>query len=165
MDENGTIISYDIEAQCHSVFRNIKYILEDSAKNYKEIEVLPNGIDDPFFQKPGVNICYDLVFVGKSLPPNEGGQTPIEAALLEKPLMFGPAMCNFRPATETLLGCGAALCVADEVELVDRGLELLRDEKRRAAMSTATSVWHKANQGAMERTLRELDRYLPARRA
>ena len=106
----------------------------------------------------------DLVFVGKSLPPNEGGQTPIEAALLEKPLMFGPAMSNFRPATETLLGCGAALCVADEVELVDRGLELLRDEKRRAAMSAAASVWHKANQGAMERTLRELDRYLPARR-
>lgn len=107
----------------------------------------------------------DLVFVGKSLPPNEGGQTPIEAALLEKPLMFGPAMSNFRPATETLLHCGAALCVADEVELVDRGLELLRDEKRRAAMSAAASAWHKANQGSMERTLRELDGYLPPRRA
>ena len=107
----------------------------------------------------------DLVFVGKSLPPNEGGQTPIEAALLEKPLMFGPAMSNFRPAVETLLGCGAALCVADEVELVDRGLELLRDEKRRAAMSAAASAWHKANQGSMERTLRELDGFLPPRRA
>lgn len=105
----------------------------------------------------------DLVFVGKSLPPNEGGQTPIEAALLEKPLLFGPAMSNFRPATETLLHCGAALCVADEVELVDRGLELLRDEKRRAAMSAAASAWHKANQGSMERTLRELDGYLAAR--
>ena len=30
LDENGNITSYDIEKQCHSVFRNIKYILEDS---------------------------------------------------------------------------------------------------------------------------------------
>lgn len=106
----------------------------------------------------------DLVFVGKSLPPNEGGQTPIEAALLEKPILFGPAMSNFRVAAGSLTECGAALSVSDDVELVDQGLELLRDEKRRAAMAAAASVWHKANQGAMERTLRELDRYLGAKR-
>lgn len=106
----------------------------------------------------------DVVFVGKSLPPNEGGQTPIEAALLEKPILFGPAMSNFRVAAGSLTECGAALCVADEVELVDQGLALLRDEKRRAAMATAASAWHKANQGAMDRTLRELDRYLGAKR-
>ena len=29
LDENGNITSYEIEKQCHSVFRNIKYILED----------------------------------------------------------------------------------------------------------------------------------------
>ena len=27
LDENGLIISYDIELQCHSVFKNVKYIL------------------------------------------------------------------------------------------------------------------------------------------
>jgi 2-aminomuconate deaminase len=27
LDEAGNIVSYDIETQCHSVFRNIKYIL------------------------------------------------------------------------------------------------------------------------------------------
>jgi len=105
----------------------------------------------------------DLVFVGKSLLPNEGGQTPIEAALLEKPLLFGPAMSNFRVAADSLVACGAAVCVADEVELVDQGLALLRDENRRMAMAVAASGWHKTNQGAMERTLRELDRYLTAR--
>ena len=105
----------------------------------------------------------DLVFVGKSLLPNEGGQTPIEAALLEKPLLFGPAMSNFRVAADSLVACGAAVCVADEVELVDQGLALLRDENRRTAMAVAASGWHKTNQGAMERTLRELDRYLTAR--
>ncbi len=32
----------------------------------------------------------DLVFVGRSLAPHMGGQTPIEAAVLEKPVLFGP---------------------------------------------------------------------------
>src|SRR5689334_10236718 len=37
LDEHGQIISYDIEAQCHSVFRNIKYILEDSGSSWNKI--------------------------------------------------------------------------------------------------------------------------------
>lgn len=105
----------------------------------------------------------DLVFVGKSLPPNEGGQTPIEAASLEKPILFGPAMSNFRLVCESLLGCGAAMRVADEVALVDEGLSLLRDEPRRTAMAAAACAWHKANTGAMARTLEEIERYLLAR--
>lgn len=102
----------------------------------------------------------DLVFVGKSLPPNEGGQTPIEAAALGKPLLFGPAMSNFRPAVESLLRGGAAQCVENEVELVDQGLALLRDAAGRARMADAARHWHEANQGAVERTCRELARFL-----
>ena len=37
LDEAGNIVSYDIEAQCHSVFRNIKYILEDSGSSWDNI--------------------------------------------------------------------------------------------------------------------------------
>ena len=37
LDEQGNIVSYDIEAQCHSVFRNIKYILEDSGSGWDKI--------------------------------------------------------------------------------------------------------------------------------
>jgi len=37
LDEKGNIISYDIEAQCHSVFRNIKYILEEAGSDWKNI--------------------------------------------------------------------------------------------------------------------------------
>ncbi len=37
LDANGNITSYDIEAQCHSVFRNIKYILEDSGSSWDKI--------------------------------------------------------------------------------------------------------------------------------
>ena len=37
LDENGNITSYDIEAQCHSVFRNIRYILEDAGSSWDKI--------------------------------------------------------------------------------------------------------------------------------
>lgn len=37
LDEQGNIVSYDIEAQCHSVFRNIKYILEDAGSSWDKI--------------------------------------------------------------------------------------------------------------------------------
>lgn len=37
LDANGYITSYDIEAQCHSVFRNIRYILEDAGSSWDKI--------------------------------------------------------------------------------------------------------------------------------
>ncbi len=37
LDANGQIISYDIATQCHSVFKNIKYILEDSGSSWQNI--------------------------------------------------------------------------------------------------------------------------------
>ncbi|MCC6370823.1 MAG: RidA family protein [Bacteroidia bacterium] len=37
LDATNQIISYDIEAQCHSVFRNIKYILEDAGSSWDKI--------------------------------------------------------------------------------------------------------------------------------
>jgi hypothetical protein len=44
----------------------------------------------------------DVVFVGKSLAPHDGGQTPVEAAVLGKPLLHGPHMTNFREIIRTL---------------------------------------------------------------
>src|SRR6476620_1240634 len=37
LDENGRILSYDIEAQCHSVFRNVRYILEESGSSWDQL--------------------------------------------------------------------------------------------------------------------------------
>ena len=51
LDENGAIISYDIETQCHSVFRNIKYILEDSGSSWDKIvdvQVFLTNMKDDF---------------------------------------------------------------------------------------------------------------------
>lgn len=37
LDETGNIVSYDIEAQCHSVFNNIRNILEESGSSWDRI--------------------------------------------------------------------------------------------------------------------------------
>ncbi len=95
----------------------------------------------------------DLVFVGKSLPPHTEGQTPVEAAALEKPILFGPGMGNFRQIAKNLTSSGAARVVSDAGELAASVRELLQDESRRAAMAAAAQAWHRANQGAVARTL------------
>ena len=37
LDENGEIKSYDIEKQCHSVFKNIRFILEDAGSSWDNV--------------------------------------------------------------------------------------------------------------------------------
>ncbi len=56
LDANNNIISYDIAAQCHSVFKNVKYILEDAGSSWEEIidvtVYLTNMKDDfPIYNK------------------------------------------------------------------------------------------------------------------
>ena len=37
LNQQGDIVSYDIEAQCHSVFKNVKAILEDSGSSWENL--------------------------------------------------------------------------------------------------------------------------------
>jgi len=37
LDSKGSIVSYDIEAQCHSVFQNVRYILEASGSQWENL--------------------------------------------------------------------------------------------------------------------------------
>jgi 2-aminomuconate deaminase len=37
LDANGNILKYDIEAECHSVFANVKAVLEASGSNWDKI--------------------------------------------------------------------------------------------------------------------------------
>jgi 2-aminomuconate deaminase len=37
LDAQGNIASYDIEAQCHSVFRNVRAILEESGSSWEQL--------------------------------------------------------------------------------------------------------------------------------
>lgn len=95
----------------------------------------------------------DLVFVGKSLAPHTEGQTPVEAAALAKPILFGPGMGNFRPIARELLARGGAETVVDAGMLTARVVALLLDAPARARLAAAAVAWQRENAGAVERTL------------
>ncbi|MEI2758475.1 MAG: RidA family protein [Bacteroidia bacterium] len=55
-DVSGNIVQYDIAAQCHAVFKNVRYILEDSGSSWDKIiditVFLTNMKDDfPIYNK------------------------------------------------------------------------------------------------------------------
>lgn len=37
LNDNGEIVSYDIETQCRSVFQNVRYIVEDAGSSWDKI--------------------------------------------------------------------------------------------------------------------------------
>lgn len=94
----------------------------------------------------------DLVFVGKSMPPHEGGQTPIEAAALGKPILLGPRMSNFRDVVRSLMACGAAREVADEGVLESEIMRLLTNEDERLSMANQAKEWIQRHKGASDRS-------------
>ena len=51
LNASGEIVSYDIEAQCHSVFENIRFILEDAGSswgNIIDVQVFLTNMKDDF---------------------------------------------------------------------------------------------------------------------
>ncbi|QNH62952.1 RidA family protein [Hymenobacter sediminicola] len=37
LDEDGNILSYDFESQCHAVFQNVRYILEEAGSRWEDL--------------------------------------------------------------------------------------------------------------------------------
>ena len=81
LDEKGKIISYDIEGQCHSVFANVKAILEDSGSSWDQLVdvtvFLPNMIDD--FK------TYNRIY-GEYFKDNQPCRTTVEILSLPTPI-------------------------------------------------------------------------------
>ncbi len=81
LDDQGKISSYDIEAQCHSVFQNVRYILEDAGSSWEkiiDITVFLTNMKDDF---PTYNKLWALYF--KDNPPC---RTTIEINCLPTPI-------------------------------------------------------------------------------
>lgn len=130
--------------------RGVKYHLRSRGVATGEVDV---AVGDTTGELRKLAQLADVVFVGKSLPPHTEGQTPVEAASLEKPILFGPGMGNFRMIANDLLARGAAHQVADAAALANEATALLRDASRREALAAAAAQWHRENAGAVARTL------------
>jgi 2-aminomuconate deaminase len=81
LDENGNILSYDIETQCKSVFQNIKYILEDAGSswdNIVDVQVFLTNMKDDF-------ATYNRVYA-EWFKDNQPCRTTIEINCLPTPI-------------------------------------------------------------------------------
>ncbi len=81
LNENGEIESYDIEQQCHSVFENIRFILEDSGSSWDniiDVQVFLTNMKDDF---KTYNKIYADYFRG-----NQPCRTTIEIKSLPTPI-------------------------------------------------------------------------------
>jgi 3-deoxy-D-manno-octulosonic-acid transferase len=93
-----------------------------------------------------------VVFVGKSLTA-QGGQNPIEPALLGKAVVFGPNMQNFASISAAFVAAQAARQVKSAVELEEVIAELLSQETRRIEMGQRAIRVVAQNRGSVDRTV------------
>jgi 3-deoxy-D-manno-octulosonic-acid transferase len=101
-----------------------------------------------------------VVFVGGSLV-DHGGHNILEPAIFGKPIVFGPHMQNFREIAETFIANSAAIQVAQDRDLDDAILGLVRDPVHRASLGAAARALVEANRGAKDKTLGVLTDLLP----
>jgi 2-aminomuconate deaminase len=81
LDANKNIVSYDIETQCHAVFRNVKLILEDAGsgwENIVDVTVFLTNMREDF---PTFNRIY-----GEYFKDNQPCRTTIEVSALPTPI-------------------------------------------------------------------------------
>ena len=81
LDDNGNVLSYDIEAQCHSVFSNVKTILEESGSDWDkliDVTVFLTNMKDDF---KTYNQIYAEYFID-----NQPCRTTVEINCLPTPI-------------------------------------------------------------------------------
>ena len=100
-----------------------------------------------------------VAFVGGSLAPR-GGHNILEPAGFGIPIIVGPHTENFRDIVEKFADGGGVLVVRDQHELQSALLRLLADPVERKQLGERALEVLKANQGATERTLAELEKLL-----
>ncbi|MBN1526735.1 MAG: 3-deoxy-D-manno-octulosonic acid transferase [Candidatus Omnitrophica bacterium] len=88
-----------------------------------------------------------LVFIGGSLVKH-GGQNPIEPALFEKPIIFGPHMFNFKAIAASFVNNGGAVQVDGPAGLLEECRRLLRDKPARQALGANAKRTVAENRGA-----------------
>ena len=93
----------------------------------------------------------DLAFIGKSLAPNEGGQSPIDCSASTVPMVYGSHMSNFRRICQTLEESAAAVKVADADAAVSEIVRLAKNKNARTALAESAKKWHDSNIGAAKR--------------
>jgi 2-aminomuconate deaminase len=81
LDDQGNIVSYSIEEQCHSVFQNVRYVLEASGsrwENLVDVTVFLTNMKDDF-------ASYNKIYA-EYFKENQPCRTTIEISSLPTPI-------------------------------------------------------------------------------
>jgi len=114
---------------------------------------------DTMGELPVLYAAADVAFVGGSLVP-EGAHNMLEPAMLGLPVLVGPHTFNFAQITQQLLQAGGCEQVASAPLLADAVIELLEDPERRVGMGRHAQALVRANQGAVDRVLAQIEQVM-----
>ena len=81
LDDDGNVVDYDIEAQCHSVFQNVRHILEEAGSSWDrlvDVTVFLTNIPDDFE-------AYNKVYA-EYFADNQPARTTVEINRLPTPI-------------------------------------------------------------------------------
>lgn len=81
LDDEGNIVAYDIEKQCHSVFQNVRYVLEASGSSWNklvDVTVFLTNMKDDF-------TTYNKVYA-EYFKDNQPCRTTVEINALPTPI-------------------------------------------------------------------------------
>lgn len=81
LDDKGNIIAYDIEQQCHSVFQNVRYVLEASGSRWENLVDVTVFLTDMKKNFPVFNKLYAEYF-----KDNQPCRTTVEVNALPTPI-------------------------------------------------------------------------------
>jgi len=99
-----------------------------------------------------------LVFIGGSLVKH-GGQNPIEPAIFEKAILFGPHMFNFKDISASFLKNNAAISVSNNKELTESIRMLLTDKAKRDELGRSAKRTVSEGRGATDRNIKVIKEY------
>ena len=105
-------------------------------------------------------IAADVGFLGKTLPPKDEGQNPIEATSLGIPLVMGPKASNFSEITKELLQVGSARNGQSPKQIEEILTSLLVDPQKCEKMSKAGLKWRMKQASPTNKTRQALEKIL-----
>ncbi len=95
----------------------------------------------------------DIIFIGKSLAPNKGGQTPIEAAAAGKPIIYGPNMQNFEEICHNLEQNRGALRCNSKDDVFNQLLHWIKNPQLAQTYGQDAQHWAHLYTGVTQRIL------------
>ena len=84
LDESGNVVNHDIEAQCHSVFQNVRLVLEDAGATWGDIVDVTVFLTHMKQDFPAYNRLYAEYFAGPGKP--NPTRTTVEVTALPTPI-------------------------------------------------------------------------------